>query len=881
VERGEPVEPLAEDAGLAVSEAGLPGDTIAVDLAEAARVEPPFMLTADGGAAGGLAVVLPKDVRTAERTGRVRVPVRAPAGGEYAVWLRVRWRDECSNSISVQVGAEPERDVGNDVVFGAWHWVAAGVFTLKEGENALVLREREDGVALDQVLLTRDAAFQPTGRIEKMAMTRGVRRFADDFSRSPGHGLEGWEPLSGHWEIHFSFDPNRIPNQYALSGAAEGPTAAVALVKGPPWRGARLSFAVFPERAGRCGVVLDRVPKGGRGLELEFSTSAEGPAALRVTGAGVDARADLTGRLRLQQWHEVVVERWAWVLSVYLDGEPVLTRADLPPAAGAVGLTVASGAAFFDDVKLEEMPWQADDGQASRIPWKLADGAAWFRGRQRDSDGALVGRSGAIRAGLPPLKVETVLLDEVPPHLCGVACPGLGEATPRGATRLLRRQPFADSASEVSFTAPPAAEARLWRVAIGYRESLAEEILIGPYTFSAPAIADPSDYLDFTRAEYEEMRRSPEAAKLRRGQKMKSLIGSAGDEDSPWYAEGGRWWIEKGRLVGRGPTALLRYADEIGGAYEVSLKVRLPDPQSEGQILLCGGPGRPHALRLVARTPEEAPGKPDAACVVVKPDGEWHALCARVANTGVSFALDGGEWRPLAEKRADGSQFALGVSAGRVEFDDIEFRLPRRGPDGRSYSFQQPETDWWREGGAWVDHGGIACVLASSWISLLAPRSRGLLWNKHSFGGDVAVTFGIGESSEWHGWDRQESHTHHPFDNICVVLGTACDAERGYRLEVNSQQRRATVLYRNGVEVARVAQDGGFPIQYQGGHAPYSPRRNRIGLLKRRGELSAVVNGREVLRFTDPQPLEVSRVGLGGYETHINFSHVHIRQLER
>jgi hypothetical protein len=477
-----------------------------------------------------------------------------------------------------------------------------------------------------------------------------------------------------------------------------------------------------------------------------------------------------------------------------------------------------------------------------------------------------------------------------------VACAGLAEVTPRGAARLLRRQPFADSAAEVSFGASASRnlancgtkEACLRRVAIAYREALAEEILIGPYTFSAPSIPDPSDYLDFTKEEYEEMRRSPEAAKLRRGQKMKSLIGNPSDEDSPWYAEGGRWSVEKGRLVGRGPGALLRYADEIGGGYEVSLKVRLPDPQSEGRILLCGGPGQPHALRLAARASAEAQaapsGKqaaPDPACVVVKPDGDWHPLCARVTNREVSFAFDGGEWRPLAGKRADGGQFALGVTAGRVEFDDIEFRLPRRSPDGRNYSFQQPETDWWREGGAWVDHGGITCVLASSWISLLAPRGRGLLWNKHSFDGDVAVTFGIGESTEWHGWDRQESHTHHPFDNICVVLGTACDPERGYRLEVNAQHRKATVLYRNGVEVARVAQDGRFPIQYQGGHAPYVPRRNHIGLFKRGGELQAVVNGREVLRYTDPQPLAVSRVGLGGYETHINFSQVHIRRLER
>ena len=37
---------------------------------------------------------------------------------------------------------------------------------------------------------------------------KSARGFADDFSRSPGHGLGNWDTVSGEWSIEFTFDPN-------------------------------------------------------------------------------------------------------------------------------------------------------------------------------------------------------------------------------------------------------------------------------------------------------------------------------------------------------------------------------------------------------------------------------------------------------------------------------------------------------------------------------------------------------------------------------------------------------------------------------------------------------------------------------------------------
>lgn len=950
----ETLEPIQEaDTTVVVSEAALPAEAIAVDLAEVAKLEPPFVLSPDVTAAGGRALALPKGTRDKDRSSRARIPFMVRAGGSYSLWLRAYWKDSCSNSISARMNDAPEKDIGNDELFNVWHWVPAGTFTLKEGTNELVLREREDGVALDQMLLVHDPEFQPTGRIEKVAstakkeganelaprekevapnrmplvsepkkngtpdptppvaepkksvvpdqtplvdnleprpaarpgqltFTRTVRRFADDFTRSPGHGMGDWRSVSGSWEILFSFDPNRIPLQYALNGKPDGTAPAVVLIKGPPWNGARLAFSIYPQSAGSYGVVLDRSADGKQALQVVFNVAA-GSAKVTLSGNGAQGSADLKDRMRLNQWHAITIERWAWVLSICIDETPVLTCADLPLPAGDIGFMVTSGAAAFDDVKLDELAWQADDGKVSKISWKPSAGAAWFRRDHPDAGPTLLGRGGMVSTGLQPLKIEAVLLDERVPGACRVDCAGLVENTPAGSPRLLHRPLFGDSGPSLTLAPVGTGEVQLRRVAVAYCEPLSEEIVIGPYTFNEWTIPDPSDYIDFTPEEHAQMRSLPEAEKYRRGEKPKQVIAHRGDDNSPWYMDRGRWQLVDKMLQGIGPGAQLTYADEFAGDFELRMKVRLPDISSAAQVLLCGDPEKPYELKLVREKPGTAPGaQGDPFELSFKSDGAWHQLCVRISNTGLAAAIDDGEWRPLTGRRGDAGFFALGVKSGRGDFDDVEFRLPRRSPDGRNYSFMPAETDWWREatdGANWSDHGGISCRLASSWISLAAPKGSGMIWNKQRFGPDVAVATDITEWSEWYGWDHPETHRHLPYDNICLALGTERDGKTGYRLEVNSNNRTETVLYRNNQPVARVAQDGRFPMHYVGGHYPYYPRRHRISLIKRGSDLQGIVDGKIVVRFTDPEPLPVSCVGLGGYQTHINFGPIHVRQI--
>ena len=164
--------PVEADEKVVVSDKALPQDAIAVNLAPVARLEPPFALSADATAAGGMAVVLPAGTRDKERSSRARIPFQVTSPGNYTVWLRAFWRNGCGNSIFARIGESPEKTVGHDEVFNVWHWISVGEFELKDGANEMVLREREDGIALDQLLLVRDKEFLPTGRVEKTSFTR-------------------------------------------------------------------------------------------------------------------------------------------------------------------------------------------------------------------------------------------------------------------------------------------------------------------------------------------------------------------------------------------------------------------------------------------------------------------------------------------------------------------------------------------------------------------------------------------------------------------------------------------------------------------------------------------------------------------------------------
>jgi hypothetical protein len=202
--------PLVSAPAAGVTGPSAPADAIVLGMAQAKEIQEPFIKQENPASPDGVMLALPR--KSALGKGSATLKATVPAAGDYRAWLHVRWRDACGNSVGIRVVGASDRTV-EDALYGEWHWVRAGQFALTAGPHSFVLLEREEGVQLDQFLLTRDETFVPVGLIGRTGGPVELMRFADDFTRSPGHGLEGWEPVSGKWDINFSFDPNRIPNQ--------------------------------------------------------------------------------------------------------------------------------------------------------------------------------------------------------------------------------------------------------------------------------------------------------------------------------------------------------------------------------------------------------------------------------------------------------------------------------------------------------------------------------------------------------------------------------------------------------------------------------------------------------------------------------------------
>ena len=168
---------LAAVSGLAPAGAA----TVAVEVESATNLVAPMVavrqeiaapgtkVLADASAGAYLEVPLGAGKTPKVKAGKATLAVEVPEDGSYTLWLRAYWQGECSNSLQVQIDKGPLLLVGEDGTYNTWHWVKypvsklASPTRLTKGRHTLTLVHREDGIHLDQLLLTSDARFVPVG----------------------------------------------------------------------------------------------------------------------------------------------------------------------------------------------------------------------------------------------------------------------------------------------------------------------------------------------------------------------------------------------------------------------------------------------------------------------------------------------------------------------------------------------------------------------------------------------------------------------------------------------------------------------------------------------------------------------------------------------
>ncbi len=110
------------------------------------------------------------------KAGTARITLEIPADGAYTFWVRTYWEGECSNTLQVQIDEQTPFLVGGDATFHVWHWVKFPVSkltpapALTKGTHTVTILHREDGIRLDQLLLTTSLRYVPAG-VEKVGIS--------------------------------------------------------------------------------------------------------------------------------------------------------------------------------------------------------------------------------------------------------------------------------------------------------------------------------------------------------------------------------------------------------------------------------------------------------------------------------------------------------------------------------------------------------------------------------------------------------------------------------------------------------------------------------------------------------------------------------------
>ena len=170
--------------GLLVSLAPLLGaETVRIcfEAVSAERIEPPMTVAWVSNAPPALRASLGKELAKGRyleipqgagnppkvEAGEAVFRFDAPVAGEYHLWCRVWWSDECGNSFWISLNGAKPFVFGENATFKTWHWVKAPArlkqLTLEKGPQTLAIRNREDGVAISQILLTTDRTYVPVG----------------------------------------------------------------------------------------------------------------------------------------------------------------------------------------------------------------------------------------------------------------------------------------------------------------------------------------------------------------------------------------------------------------------------------------------------------------------------------------------------------------------------------------------------------------------------------------------------------------------------------------------------------------------------------------------------------------------------------------------
>ncbi len=135
------------------------------------RFTPPFDKEKKAGASGPLVLAIPdlkgkppEGAKPGMKYGGAEFEIDMPRNMTCNVWMRVWWAGSCGNSLYYRHWDGTTIAVGNDGTYHAWHWLKVPeTYHFKKGKNRFYVLDREDGIYLDQIVITGDLEYVPQG----------------------------------------------------------------------------------------------------------------------------------------------------------------------------------------------------------------------------------------------------------------------------------------------------------------------------------------------------------------------------------------------------------------------------------------------------------------------------------------------------------------------------------------------------------------------------------------------------------------------------------------------------------------------------------------------------------------------------------------------
>ena len=191
-----------------------------------------------------------------EAGGKATYRFYIPEDGRYHIWIYCLWFDKCTNAVFAKIDNLDRAIIGNDNIYGKWHWVRGFAVKLQKGAHALELSNHSDHISLQKVLLINSATALPDNCSLIFSDI-----FYEGFDGCHIGNFASWQAVSGQWLVQM---PTK--QECYFENALTGKSQDISLItyKGDDWSNYSLNVAVktFPSEdtkaaAGICFGVID------------------------------------------------------------------------------------------------------------------------------------------------------------------------------------------------------------------------------------------------------------------------------------------------------------------------------------------------------------------------------------------------------------------------------------------------------------------------------------------------------------------------------------------------------------------------------------------------------------------------------------------------